>query len=95
MVRLNGQIAEIFEDWLRENYPDRADKVLRQVANAHGGKVKDSRFGTRMKGEGNYASMVKRTMDIARERYIKKRLIPDFDTSLFRRPDKGQLNLWA
>jgi DNA repair photolyase len=95
MVRLNGQIADIFEAWIRENYPDRADKVLHQVANAHGGKVRDSRFGTRMKGEGNYASMVKRTMEIARERYLSGRKISDFDTSLFRRPQKGQLDLWT
>lgn len=95
MVRLNGQIADIFEEWIRENYPDRAGKVLLQVANTHGGKLKDSRFGTRMKGEGNYASMVKRTMEIARERYLPGRDIPQSDNSFFRRPQKGQLDLWA
>jgi DNA repair photolyase len=94
MVRLNGQIGEIFENWLRETFPDRADKVMRQIAHAHGGKVRDSRFGTRMKGEGDYAEMVRNTMAIARERYLLNRVIPEFDTSLFRRPDKGQLSLW-
>jgi len=94
MVRLNGQIAGIFESWIRENYPDRADKVLHQVADAHGGKLRDSRFGTRMKGEGSYAEMVKRTMEVARKRYLSGRNMPDLETSLFRRPPKGQLDLW-
>jgi len=95
MVRLNGQIGEIFENWLRETFPDRADKVMRQVAHAHGGKVRDSRFGARMKGEGDYAEMVRNTMAIARERYLLGRIMPEFNTSLFRRPEKGQLNLWT
>ena len=94
MVRLNGQIGDIFEDWIRKTYPDRADKVMRQVAHAHGGKVRDSRFGTRMKGEGDYADMVKRTMSIARERYLKNGSFPEYNTRLFRRPPKGQLDLW-
>lgn len=94
MVRLNGQIGEIFEDWLKRTYPDRSGKVLGQIAHAHGGKVRDSRFGTRMKGEGNYAEMVKKTMAIARERYLKGREFPEYNTALFRRPERGQLSLW-
>lgn len=94
MVRLNGQIGGIFENWLRHSYPDRADKVMRQVASVHGGKVRDSRFGTRMKGEGSYAEMVKNTMAIARERYLPGRAFPEYDTSVFKRPPKGQLDLW-
>lgn len=95
MVRLNGQIAKIFEGWIREAYPDRADKVLSQIAHSHGGRVKDSRFGTRMKGDGNFAEMVKATMKIARERYLSNRELPEFNTNVFRRPPKGQLDLFA
>lgn len=28
VVRLNGAIAELFEDWIRKALPNRADKVL-------------------------------------------------------------------
>src|ERR1700722_11181205 len=41
IVRLNGQIAEIFKDWLQKNYPDRADKVWNNIAECHGSKVND------------------------------------------------------
>src|SRR5690606_469652 len=53
IVRLNGAVGRIFEDWLRKAYPDRADKVLYQTAHCHGGNLNDSRYGTRMLGEGN------------------------------------------
>lgn len=59
VVRLNGVINQIFEDWLRKNFPDRFDKVWHQIQNCHNGNVNDSRFGTRMHGEGNFAEMIR------------------------------------
>lgn len=58
VVRLNGAIAQIFEDWLRKNFPDRFDKVWHMIQSCHGGKVNDSRFGDRMRGEGNISKMI-------------------------------------
>lgn len=59
VVRLNGAIAQIFEDWLHKNFPDRFDKVWHMIQNCHGGNVNDSRFGDRMRGDGNIAKMIK------------------------------------
>lgn len=59
IVRLNGAIAQIFEDWLRKNFPDRFDKVWHMIQSCHGGNVNDSRFGDRMRGDGNIAKMIK------------------------------------
>lgn len=95
MVRLNGPIADVFEGWIRTAFPARADKVLNQIADAHGGKLSDSRFKTRMRGEGNYAEMVKDTMRIAKEKYFPNPVKYAYDLSLFRRPSReGQLNLF-
>ncbi|KQN36805.1 radical SAM protein [Pedobacter sp. Leaf41] len=58
IVRLNGAIGQIFEDWLRKNFPDRFDKVWHMIQSCHGGAVNDSRFGDRMRGEGNIAKMI-------------------------------------
>jgi len=58
VVRLNGAIAQIFEDWLRKNFPDRFDKVWHMIQSCHGGRVNDSRFGDRMRGEGNIAKII-------------------------------------
>lgn len=59
IVRLNGAIGQIFEDWLRKNFPDRFDKVWHMIQSCHGGNVNDSRFGARMRGEGNFAEMIR------------------------------------
>ena len=59
IVRLNGAIGGIFEDWLRKNYPDRFEKVWHMIQSCHGGNVNDSRFGERMMGDGNIAQMIR------------------------------------
>lgn len=94
IVRLNGSVAEIFEDWVKKNFPDRADKVLKQIASCHGGQLNDSRWGTRMRGEGNIAEVISRLFKVSRERHMKNRIYPPYDLSLFRRPQRGQLSLF-
>lgn len=83
IVRLNENLSEIFSAWIREAFPDRADKVLNQIKTIHGGKLNDSRFGKRMKGEGKFAEMVKGTMDIARNRFFSGREFEPLNTSAF------------
>lgn len=58
VVRLNGAIGGIFEDWLRKNYPDRFEKVWHLIQSCHGGNVNDSRFGERMRGDGHIAKLI-------------------------------------
>ena len=70
VVRLNGQIAEIFKDWAYKTMPDRAEKIINQIAECHGGSLNDSRFGTRMRGEGVYATQLKATMALAKKKYL-------------------------
>ncbi|HAA21321.1 MAG TPA: radical SAM protein, partial [Cytophagales bacterium] len=50
MVRLNGNVAPLFEDWLYKNFPDRAEKVWHQIQSLHGGQVNNNQFGDRMRG---------------------------------------------
>jgi DNA repair photolyase len=57
-IRLNGAIKFLFHDWLYKNFPDRADKVWHLIEQSHDGKVNDTRWGVRMRGEGNIAQMV-------------------------------------
>ncbi|MBL3654688.1 PA0069 family radical SAM protein [Fulvivirga sediminis] len=85
VVRLNGYIGEVFEDWLRKNFPDRFDKVWNQICEVHGGNVNDSEFGRRMRGSGQISDIISQLFHASVERHMKGRHVPTMDTSLFRR----------
>jgi DNA repair photolyase len=57
-IRLNGAVKLLFHDWLYKSFPDRADKVWHLMEASHSGRVNDSRWGVRMRGEGNIAELV-------------------------------------
>ena len=71
LVRLNGDVAQIFEDWIRKTMPDRADRVLNRIRDCHGGQLNDNRYGKRMSGEGNIAGIIKDQFRVARRLYLK------------------------
>ncbi|MBK6446782.1 MAG: PA0069 family radical SAM protein [Bacteroidetes bacterium] len=89
IVRLNDSVAEIFKDWIHKTYPDRAEKVLNQIAECHGGKLSDSRFGTRMKGEGKLAESIRQLLHHSVDRFMANRTSPPYNKSLFRVPSPG------
>ena len=96
ILRLNGPVAGLFEDWIRKAFPNKADKVLRQVAEVHGGKLGENRFGKRMRGEGVIADGINRLFKMAVSRYLEGREARPFDLKVFQRPPKnGQLSLFG
>jgi len=94
IVRLNGQIAEIFRDWLQKNFPDRADKVWNQIAECHGGQVNDSRWGTRMRGEGHVAEAIRQLFKISVKKHMGTPPKFEYDLSNFKRKGDEQLSLF-
>ena len=92
VVRLMGALAPLFTDWLRQTFPDRADRILNQIADTHGGQLNDSRFMTRMSGEGQYAQHIAQLHRIAAQKYLGDRRPPHLTTALFR--PAGQLGLF-
>ena len=92
IVRLNGSIGNIFEDWLRKNFPDRFEKVWHQISDMHGGNVNDSQFGRRMHGEGNFADSIHQLYRASKKKYFQGRAMPAYDLTKFRRG--GNLSLF-
>jgi DNA repair photolyase len=97
LLRLPHELKILFREWLAEHYPDRAKHVMSLVNQSRGGKDYDSQFGTRMRGTGPYAEILRTRFDLAKrklgfapasERY-------ELDTSLFRPPriDSPQMTL--
>ncbi|UFH56381.1 PA0069 family radical SAM protein [Spirosoma sp. KNUC1025] len=92
IVRLNGALGPLFTDWLKQTFPDRADRVLNQIADCHGGQLNDSRFKTRMSGEGHYAQQIAQMHRIGCLKYLSDRQAPELTTALFR--PAGQIGLF-
>lgn len=52
LLRLPGPVEEVFFTRLREQLPERARKVENFIRETRGGELNDSRFGSRMTGDG-------------------------------------------
>ena len=85
-IRLNGSIKLLFHDWLYKNFPDRADKVWHLIEGSHAGKVNDSRFGVRMRGEGNVAEIVAQQYRKYTQKYGLNHERLELDCTQFRVP---------
>jgi DNA repair photolyase len=94
MVRLNGDVALIFEDWIRKALPDRADKVLHKIREVHGGQLYDHRSGTRMRGEGKIAEIIRDQFRLAKNRFFRDKTMPAYNTSMHEQFKCGQLRLF-
>ncbi|MFT3966527.1 MAG: PA0069 family radical SAM protein [Sphingobium sp.] len=68
-VRLPHEVAPLFRDWLDAHFPDRAAKVMHIIRSIRGGRDNDPDFGTRMRGQGPYAALIRARMDKARRRH--------------------------
>lgn len=94
LLRLPYGVKDIFQDWLKEHYPDRAQKILNRIRDIRGGKLNDPNFHSRKKGQGEYAEQIRNIFALAKKRYGLTR---DFELSTehFRRvKDVGQASFW-
>ncbi|WP_050786839.1 PA0069 family radical SAM protein [Rhodobacter ferrooxidans] len=95
LLRLPGEVAGLFRDWLEARLPGRADKILARLHELHGGQDYDPAFGARMRGQGVWA-------DLLQQRFAKAtaRLgfgdLPALRCDLFRAPPRAgdQLSLF-
>ncbi|MEO0401276.1 MAG: PA0069 family radical SAM protein [Pseudomonadota bacterium] len=96
MLRLPREVSQLWQEWLAEHYPDRADRVMARLREMHGGKAYDARWGHRMRGEGPYAEIVAHRFKVAIKRLGLKENAPPMRTDLFERPrpDSDQLSLF-
>jgi DNA repair photolyase len=85
-IRLNGAIKFLFQDWLYKNFPNHADKVWHLIEQSHDGKVNDTRWGVRMRGEGSIAQMVAQQYKKYGKLYKMNAEEWSLDTTIFKRP---------
>lgn len=87
LLRLPYEVKTLFREWLAEHYPDRAAHVMSLVNEMRGGRDNDPNFGTRMRGLGPYAQLLRRRFQLACRRLgMNGRGEPALTTSRFRPP---------
>jgi DNA repair photolyase len=59
LLRLPYEIKDLFREWLAEHYPLRAAHVMSVIQDMRGGRDNDPRFGSRMRGTGPYAELLR------------------------------------
>ncbi|MCK8462387.1 PA0069 family radical SAM protein [Aliiroseovarius sp. S1339] len=96
LLRLPGEVAELFQDWLLEHVPDRAARVMGRMREMRGGDDYDASFGARMVGQGEFADLLRHRFAIVRKRLDLPRDLPKLRSDLFAVPPKAgdQLSLF-
>ncbi|MGB5206771.1 MAG: radical SAM protein, partial [Azonexus sp.] len=77
---------------------EKAARIMSVLYDLRGGRANDARFGSRMKGLGHFADLIRQRFDLACRRHGLSRELPVLDTSGFRPPaapaDERQLSLF-
>jgi DNA repair photolyase len=96
MLRLPHQIKALFLDWLERLHPGKAARIEGLIRDVRGGKLYDSKWFTRGKGEGPMADQINQTFKVFRARYGLDRDIPELSGEAFRPPVvDGQMPLFG
>jgi DNA repair photolyase len=91
MLRLPLEIKDLFREWLAEEFPDRAKRVIGLLQSMHGGKDYVAAFGHRQRGSGPYADQIAARFALARRRLGLESERLKLRTDLFMRPaSRGQ-----
>lgn len=95
LLRLPKPVDSLFDEWLRENYPNRRERILHRIRECRGGHISDSQFGRRMRGQGVYAEQIESLFRTSARRCGLDGREPPLNTAAFRRPPQAgqQLSL--
>ena len=94
LLRLPWEVKELFKDWLQRHYPLRAEHIMARIRDMRGGRENDPEFGSRMKGEGQFADLLRKRFEVACRRFgLNAGARGRLDVTKFRvpRPDQGTL----
>ena len=96
LLRLPYEVKPLFIEWLQEHFPQRANHVMSIIRQMRNGKENDANFGSRMRGEGEFANLLAQRFRKACERLGLNGERTPLDLTQFRVPAKAtsQLSLF-
>jgi DNA repair photolyase len=95
LLRLPWEVKDLFKAWLAQHAPLKAAHIMARIRDTRGGRENDPEFGSRMRGEGQFAELLRRRFDVACRRLglnADKRF--RLDTGKFRAPAAPQGSLF-
>ncbi len=88
-LRLPLELKDLFREWLAQEFPDCAGRVMSLLRSMHGGKDYVAAFGHRQRGSGAYADQIAMRFKLARKRLGLGQERVALRTDLFIRPTVG------
>lgn len=90
VLRLPGAVETVFLEWLGRERPMRYRKVVGRLESLRGGRLNDTRFGSRMSGQGPWAAVFSRLFHLTADRLGLNAPDAPLETRHFRR-NQGEL----
>ena len=96
LLRLPGEVKDLFADWLETHYPAKRNKVLNTIRALRDGKLNNAEWGERMVGKGAFGKALDIRFAMAVRRLGLKREGKPLRTDLFMKParDGRQMSLF-
>jgi len=89
LLRLPYELKDLFKDWLSTHYPLKAGHVMNRMREMRSGRENDPRFGSRFRGQGQFADLLEQRFVKAGERMGFNKEDRTLDTDRFARPNPG------
>ncbi len=88
VLRLPYEVKDLMRQWLALHLPERAAHVMNVIRDMRGGRDNDPEFGSRMRGQGAYADLLRQRFAVACRRFglNRGREALDLETARFAPP---------
>lgn len=93
LLRLPLEVADLFEEWLQQHYPLKAEHVMNRIKDTRGGKTYDASFHQRQRGRGEYADLIAQRFRLICKKRGLTQSLPALRSDLFKKPSaSGQMS---
>lgn len=86
VLRLPHEVAGLFREWLGWHAPEKAARVMSILYDLRGQRENDARFGSRMRGLGHFAELIRQRFELACRRLGLSHCWPALETRRFKAP---------
>lgn len=90
VLRLPWEVNPLFQQWLQQHVPEKAERIMARVREMRAGRDNDATFGRRMTGVGVWADLLRQRFEKTATRLGLNRARVDLDLSRFRRPNASE-----